>query len=280
MQFSRLLRLFLATSAIAQSASGEELAGITTTLTTLTVPVTVTASSIIEATTLTTQTASVAVEYVKTTAVVTVTATADVIIAPTAGAMALPTALVMTLYNHLDEQVVLSFRVGKDKNQKEFESAYGHPGVVALPTGQPAVYKFPPNWDGIVEVGYEPNIENSLIEGNTFGGEIDVDVSYVQGYSVPIVCSNDGRVVTGCNRQLFDYGVCPPSDIYGRACRNSARASNAASAAPFFTPCQSAAIIFPTDGGNFNGVPAAPRDITCCIGDEKVCPANAAQPRL
>ena len=271
---SYLSGLFLVMGVIAQTApEGSELALATTTKTTLirvTVP-----PSFIETTTLAAEPATTAVE------IVTTHITAFVTVAPTAGTMPLSTAMAMTLVNHLDEDLVLSFKVGRDTNQHDFESAFGHPGVVALPTGQHAVYSFPAKWDGIIEVGYEENVDNSLIEGNTFNERIDVDVSFVQGFSVPIVCSNDGVVVTGCNKQLFAYGTCPPADMRGtRVCHNSAREPDAARAGPFFTPCQSAAITFPTDGGNFNGVPSAPRDIVCCIGNETVCPANPHQRQL
>lgn len=275
MHLSHLSKLFLATGALAHPVSEDPGLALATTTETSLVVVTAPPSTI-EGTTLAALPDTTAVEIVtvQETAVVTV-------VAPTAGTTALPKALVMTLVNRLDDRLVLSFKVGKNKDQKDFESAYGHPGVQALQKGESAVYAFPPDWDGNIEVGYEENVDNSLIEGNTMTERPDYDVSFVQGYSVPIVCSNDGRVVTGCNKQLFNYGICPPGDMRGtRVCHNPVREPNAASAAPFFSPCQSAAITFPTDGGNFNAPLSAPRNVTCCIGDETVCPANENQPRI
>jgi hypothetical protein len=41
----------------------------------------------------------------------------------------------------------------------------------------------------------------------------DVDISYVNGFSVPISCSCSGTVVTGCTKNLFALNSCPVSSL-------------------------------------------------------------------
>jgi len=53
------------------------------------------------------------------------------------------------------------------------------------------------------------NVNSSKIEGSFIVPEdttviiLDIDISYVDGYSVPITCSSGGITVTGCNIELF-----------------------------------------------------------------------------
>ena len=52
---------------------------------------------------------------------------------------------------------------------------------------------------------------------------IDIDVSYVTGFSVPIVCSCDGKgPVTGCNKPLWTLNKCGNDNGDG-SCRNPMR---------------------------------------------------------
>ena len=46
------------------------------------------------------------------------------------------------------------------------------------------------------------NLMGSKIEGSITGPP-DIDVSHVDGYSVPIICSSEGIAIVGCNIELF-----------------------------------------------------------------------------
>lgn len=53
-----------------------------------------------------------------------------------------------------------------------------------------------------IGIGNNYNVNNSLIEYTVGSGSVNIDVSYVDGFSVPIVCSCSGAVATGCNINL------------------------------------------------------------------------------
>ena len=72
---------------------------------------------------------------------------------------------------------------------------------------------------GRIYVGKTINPANSKIEASYIGSP-DVDVSYVDGYSVPITCSSQGVVVSGCNIPLFNAGN-PCSDMDNSTCNAS-----------------------------------------------------------
>ncbi|MCJ1467582.1 hypothetical protein MMC07_006207 [Pseudocyphellaria aurata] len=134
-------------------------------------------------------------------------------------------------------------------------------------------YTYPTGWAGRIGVGKTVNGYNSLIEAS-FPGEQwnSLDVSYVDGYSVPITCSNQGTVIAGCNIELFDHGTCQHPVDNGAACDNNAGDDGPAEA--FFKPCEKAAYTFPHDDvatwGSITG-----QEISCCIGHS--CPAPSRQ---
>lgn len=75
----------------------------------------------------------------------------------------------------------------------------GNPGSGVLTSSTKVV--FPSNWAGRITIGktYDPlgsKIEASFVAPNYVP---DVDISYVDGFSVPISCSCSGVAVTGCN---------------------------------------------------------------------------------
>lgn len=78
----------------------------------------------------------------------------------------------------------------------------GNPGSGTLSSSTQVV--FPSDWAGRITIGknYDPKgskIEASLSPPNYVP---DVDVSYVDGYSIPITCSCVGVAVSGCNGML------------------------------------------------------------------------------
>ena len=86
----------------------------------------------------------------------------------------------------------------------------------------------PSGWAGaftLDKTGSTFNTLGSRIEGN-WGvndpyNQVYLDVSYVTGFSVPIVCScgtnPTGNPVTGCNKNLFDLSSCPSGQLQGNS---------------------------------------------------------------
>ncbi|KAF6239791.1 hypothetical protein HO173_002337 [Letharia columbiana] len=162
-------------------------------------------------------------------------------------------------------------------------TAISYPGNGAIGASFEAVY--PANWAGRIAIGKDddPDYINrgSLIEASYDNGAPFVDISYVQGFSIPIVCScgDPGTgVVTGCNIPLYhdDGPPCPsqgPSAICFNPSSNSPQATPGP-APPFFAPCAGAAFTYPNDFGA--GAGCGTNLISCCIGS--TCPADPKQP--
>ena len=126
---------------------------------------------------------------------------------------------------------------------------------------------FPSGWAGRITIGGNYDPKGSKIEASYSAPDYvpDVDVSYVDGYSVPITCSCAGVAVTGCNGelryqvqctqseladlsktvQLFDDGQTCPSEGPGPICYNPEEDVPNGPAAPFFAPCAGAAYTYP-----------------------------------
>lgn len=143
-------------------------------------------------------------------------------------------------------------------------SPIGNPRPSVLPNASPTEYTFPTGWGGRICVGPNLSPNGSKIEGS-FTGTHDIDVSYVDGYSVPLVCDSEGTPVSGCNVELFDYATCEDL-VQGPLCLNPARYSNTWESVPqFFRPCTGSAYTYPSDNlanrGNLSS-----NLVTCCIG--------------
>ncbi|MCJ1456414.1 Invertase [Mycoblastus sanguinarius] len=119
----------------------------------------------------------------------------------------------------------------------------------------------------------------TIFEGNPSGY---FDISYILGYTVPVVCSNSGAY-TGCNKDLFSMGSCPGGGGAGSVCKNptgpggshdpGAYANCATCTSwcyacappdPFFRPCAGLAYTFPYDDDATVG--PAKGAINCCVG--------------
>ena len=130
------------------------------------------------------------------------------------------------------------------------------------------------NFEGQVAVG---GSGGTIFEGNPSGY---FDVSFILGWSVPMVCSNGGAK-TGCSIDLSSEHSCP--DQQGSICKNPTGPGGshdpgsyngcasctpwcyACSAPdPFFQPCSGAAYTYPYDDGATVG--PASGAIQCCIG--------------
>ncbi|KAI1073763.1 hypothetical protein F5B20DRAFT_597267 [Whalleya microplaca] len=161
----------------------------------------------------------------------------------------------------------------------------GNVGAGTIAAHATAVFAVPTGWAGnvaVVPASHPISNDDSLIEASFVkpsGYSVavaDVDISYVDGFSVPITCSCNGGVVTGCNKDLFSLHSCPNNDGKG-ACVNPKRADGSTtSATSFFAPCSGGAYTYPIDNkANSFGQCQSGR-ITCCIGTS--CPKNPKQP--
>lgn len=140
-----------------------------------------------------------------------------------------------------------------------FPSQLGDSTPTMLPDSASTQYLYPTGWGGHINIAPNLSPYGSKIEGS-FTGPPDVDVSYVDGYSVPITCSSQGTPITGCNHDLFKENTCEHLD--GPVCINTAGVWGPPTC--FFAPCAGSAYTFPKDDGA--NVSNLENLISCCIG--------------
>ncbi|CAJ2513635.1 Uu.00g017540.m01.CDS01 [Anthostomella pinea] len=205
---------------------------------------------------------------------------------PTAWARALPPrqnqVVTMTIVNSMGAAVSTSHQLGGVA-----------PTVIAGGTGsgpmaanETAILALPSGYHGGIAVGRPGKkltdaaslIESSFVDLSGQGKpQAYADVSFVNGFSLPMVCSCDNTVVTGCNIDMFALNTCQDVDD-GGACINTARSDSYAKVDPpdFFVPCEHAAYTWPSDdAATTNGGDTCNNGITCCIGTS--CAPNPAQ---
>lgn len=176
---------------------------------------------------------------------------------------------------------------------------HNNPGPVPInnpqpgPLGRNTTLVVPIHWGGMISIGksIHPNVPNSLIEasylrtpgvpgiGLSAKGVPSMDVSYANGFSVPIVCTCKDfgtPVFSGCSLDLFELGICPASDLQESACHNpkESELDGNARATDFFLPCDSKAFAFGGDT-DANMMCHGSSDIYCCVGSD--CVANPKQ---
>ncbi len=152
-------------------------------------------------------------------------------------------------------------------------SSIGDPSATTLAHGSPTQYAFPTGWAGRIYVGPNLNPLGSKIEGSYIGPP-DIDISYVDDYSVSITCSFKGTAVAGCNIDLFSQpGISCDHQVDGPVCLNFAQQHADGPAPPFFAACQGAAYTYPNDN-EANVSNLQDRLITCCIGTSCKAPSR------
>ena len=121
--------------------------------------------------------------------------------------------------------------------------------------------------------------DGTIIELNPTGF---FDVSYILGYTLPVVCSSNGAS-SGCATDLFNTGASCPTPVHDGVCdnptgpggwRDSGAYQGNAGAWPwcnacsppeaFFAPCSGSAYTYPYDDGATVG--PATGSIQCCVG--------------
>ena len=109
--------------------------------------------------------------------------------------------------------------------------------------------------ESLIEYTYAP--QPTVADGRY--GIFDINISYVDGFTFPIVCvcpGNENRFLTGCQTNLWNVNTCPSELRRNEACSNPKRSSNSPSEVPhdFFAPCRGQAYTFPWDhDANSNG---------------------------
>ncbi|KAL8718493.1 MAG: hypothetical protein Q9225_004379 [Loekoesia sp. 1 TL-2023] len=128
----------------------------------------------------------------------------------------------------------------------------GNPGAGIFARAQSTAVAVPRGFAGAIFIGKTYDPANSKIEVSfdaPGGYRPALDVSYVDGYGVPITCSCSGIPVTGCNIPLFGAGhTCKNQGPGDRViCYNPKKLVNDGPADDFFQPCQGAAFTYPND---------------------------------
>ncbi|KAI6085873.1 hypothetical protein F4821DRAFT_260568 [Hypoxylon rubiginosum] len=123
----------------------------------------------------------------------------------------------------------------------------------------------------IFEASFMPQnvtIRNVATPYNISEAAMAMDVSYVDGFTVPMVCECDSKVAFGCNLNLHE--VCPPDlQINAKTCKNPYRDRYKFSVPPanIFKDCANMAYTYPiNDIATYMNVTGCWRDTLCCVG--------------
>ncbi|KAL8799587.1 MAG: hypothetical protein Q9223_007586 [Gallowayella weberi] len=166
------------------------------------------------------------------------------------------------------------------------------PPVPGNPTtgtiGDCDTWSFPVGWNGRVHIGGGSGAPDggTLFEGNNIDGSTGaMDVSFVEGFSVPMLCTDtSNNFVSGCGLDLFSLASCPTGGSAGGVCKNPQGPGGTRDSKdkpceacsppdPFFAPCSAAAYTFPTDDAAVDGKGGL--DISCVVGPGGGTPARA-----
>ena len=173
--------------------------------------------------------------------------------------------LTISVTNSYGAPLSLSYASNAPADGTPVPPPIGDPTPAVLTPGAATAIVYPTGWAGRISVGKVNTAQGSKIEGSTTGSN-DVDVSYVDGYTVPITCSSAGLPVTGCNIELFRQGIACDGNLLdgGTTCQNPKQGQPYGPASPFFAACAGAAYTYPQDNAaNIGGLDTT---VTCCIG--------------
>ena len=174
--------------------------------------------------------------------------------------------MTIAITNLYGTQLSLSFGVDSG-----FPTPLGDPQPTILPDASSTQYVYPTGWAGRMTIGPDLNPNSSKIEGS-YTHSPDIDVSYVDGYTVPITCSSKGVAITGCNIELFNQpGITCDDEMDGPICLNPARNVPDGPASCFFEACAGAAFTYPNDN-EANADNFGSNLVSCCIGTSCMAP--------
>jgi hypothetical protein len=174
--------------------------------------------------------------------------------------------MTIAITNLYGTQLSLSFGVNSG-----FPTPLCNSQPTMLPDSSSTQYIYPTGWAGRVAIGPNLSPYGSKIEGS-YTGPPDIDVSYVDGYSVPITCSSEEVAITGCNIDLFNQpGITCNNKIDGPICLNPAQNVPDGPAPCFFEACAGAAYTYPNDNkANVSNLRS--NLVSCCIGISCIAP--------
>ncbi|KAI1655274.1 Osmotin, thaumatin-like protein [Daldinia decipiens] len=141
--------------------------------------------------------------------------------------------------------------------------------------GDTITFAVPTGWFGRMAM-YEKDFDvidrATLLEGSFFMNSghaiMAMDVSYVDAFTVPMVCECDDQVQFGCNLNLQE--ICPKDlQLNGKTCANPYRDDPQHPPGPenIFQDCRGMAYTYPTDDTATKvDLPGCSRSTTCCIG--------------
>lgn len=135
-------------------------------------------------------------------------------------------------------------------------------------------YAFSTDWAEKIYVSPNLNSNDSKVE-DSYTDSSDIDVSYVNSYSVFVTCFFEDIAVFDCNIDLFkQFSISCNNQIEGLVCLNSAQNIVNESASAFFAVCKWAAYIYSNDNdANISNLKSTL--ISCCI--DTLCRASSRQ---
>ena len=136
-------------------------------------------------------------------------------------------------------------------------------------------------WDGQIRIGDHPHPtkdSRTILETNPVGEWASYDVSYILGYSHPLVCKDTvQKTLTGDNTDLWKVEGASCDDKNGYTCvgpvgpwgthasaMSPTSCWNCNPPNPFFSPVAGAAYTYPDDNGSV--ISASSNAIACCVG--------------
>ncbi|MCJ1421389.1 hypothetical protein MMC32_007752 [Xylographa parallela] len=181
--------------------------------------------------------------------------------------------MTISVTNAYGTPLSLSYASNAAADGTSFPPPIGNPTPAILPPGAATAIVYPTGWAGRITVGKVNTDLGSKIEGSTTGAN-DVDVSYVDGYTVPITCSSLGVPFSGYNIELFHQNTACDGNLLdgGSTCHNPRQGAPDGPASPFFAVCAGAAYTYPNDNDANNG--HVDTTVTYCIGTSCRAPAR------
>ncbi len=167
--------------------------------------------------------------------------------------------MTISMISMYDNQLSLFF----DSNADDL-SSIGNSSVIILSDNVFTQYAFSTEWAERIYVNSNLNLDDSKIE-DSYTSSPDIDVSYVNDYSVPITCSSKDTAVFDCNVDLFKQSSISCNDqVDNSVCLNFAQNIANEFASSFFAVCARTAYIYSNDNDvNVNNLKSIL--ISCCV---------------
>ncbi len=167
--------------------------------------------------------------------------------------------MTISMINMYDNQLSLFF----DSNADDL-SSIDNSSVIILSDNVFTQYAFPTEWAGRVYVSSNLNFDDSKIE-DSYTSSPDINVSYVNDYSVFITCSFEDTAVFDCNVDLFKQSSISCNDqVDDPVCLNFAQNIVNELTSSFFAVCARTVYIYSNDNDvNVSNLKSIL--ISCCV---------------